>query len=235
MAPASSEPASPADSQAQNSRAQGSQAQLIASDEFTRLSMVAVSDMDNRAYILQSTTDPQDVLLIDAPSEPDVLRAAIGAEAAPTIVITHQHHDHTGALADMLAEGTRLIGHPLDIPAVEEMRGVTFTDSVDDDGTVTAGGVTLDVIWLRGHTPGSIALATTIGGVQYLFTGDSLFPGGVGNTWNDPERFATLIDDVETKLFARYPDDTVVLPGHGKGTTLGAERASLPEWRARGW
>lgn len=197
--------------------------------------MVAVSDMDNRAYILQSATDPQDVLLIDAPAEPDVLRAAIGAEATPTIVITHQHHDHTGALADMLTDGTRLIGHPLDIPAVEEMRGVTFTDSVDDGGTVTAGGVTLDVIWLRGHTPGSIALATTIGGVQYLFTGDSLFPGGVGNTWNDPERFATLIDDVETKLFGRYPDGTVVLPGHGDGTTLGAERASLPEWRARGW
>ena len=222
-------PASPRNS------SQGSKAQVIASDDKTRLSMVAVSDMDNRAYILQSLTDPQDVLLIDAPAEPETLRAAVGADAAPSIVITHQHHDHTGALPELIGEGTRLVGHPLDIPAVEEMRGVTFTETVDDGDTVNAGGVTLDVIWLRGHTPGSIALATTIDGVQYLFTGDSLFPGGVGNTWNDPERFATLIDDVESKLFGRYPDETVVLPGHGDGTTLGDERASLPEWRARGW
>ena len=66
------------------------------------------------------------------------------------------------------------------------------------------------------------------------FVGDDLFPGGVGKTWS-PEDFTTLIDEVETKIFGRHPDDTHVYPGHGNDTTLGAERPHLPEWRERGW
>jgi glyoxylase-like metal-dependent hydrolase (beta-lactamase superfamily II) len=65
--------------------------------------------------------------------------------------------------------------------------------------------------------------------------GDHLFPGGVGNTQQDAARFTSLIDDVESRLFGRLPDDTWVYPGHGNDTTLGAERPHLPEWRARGW
>jgi glyoxylase-like metal-dependent hydrolase (beta-lactamase superfamily II) len=102
------------------------------------------------------------------------------------------------------------------------------------------GATVLDVIALRGHTPGSVALALTEPadsaqpGRVHLFTGDSLFPGGVGKT-PDASAFASLIDDVEERLFACYPDDTVVWPGHGKPTTLGAERPQLPVWRTRGW
>jgi hypothetical protein len=65
--------------------------------------------------------------------------------------------------------------------------------------------------------------------------GDSLFPGGVGNTQKDAARFAGLIDDVEARLFGELPDDTWVYPGHGKDTTIGAERPHLAEWRERGW
>jgi glyoxylase-like metal-dependent hydrolase (beta-lactamase superfamily II) len=61
------------------------------------------------------------------------------------------------------------------------------------------------------------------------------FPGGVGNTEKDAERFASLISDVSAKLFDRLPDETWVYPGHGKDTTLGAERPHLDEWRERGW
>ena len=61
------------------------------------------------------------------------------------------------------------------------------------------------------------------------------FSGGVGNTRGDKADFESLINDVTTKLFDRYPDDTVLHPGHGKDSTLGAERPSLPQWRARGW
>lgn len=101
---------------------------------------------------------------------------------------------------------------------------------------ISVGVVTLEVIHLRGHTPGSIALLYDGGGSeQHLFTGDSLFPGGVGNTWKDPDRFTQLYDDVVERVFDRLPDETWVYPGHGKDTTLGAERPSLPEWRARGW
>lgn len=97
------------------------------------------------------------------------------------------------------------------------------------------GGVGLEVIGLVGHTPGSIALvhAPASGPVQ-LFTGDSLFPGGVGRTWAASD-FDTLLGDVTRLLFDRFDDDTVVWPGHGLPTTLGAERPQLAEWRARGW
>ena len=72
-------------------------------------------------------------------------------------------------------------------------------------------------------------------GIVHLFTGDSLFPGGVGNTQGDAARFRQLMDDVEERIFARFPDDAYVHPGHGDSTTLGAERGSLAAWRARGW
>jgi glyoxylase-like metal-dependent hydrolase (beta-lactamase superfamily II) len=102
--------------------------------------------------------------------------------------------------------------------------------------SVQVGDLELSVIHLRGHTPGSVALVYhDPAGTPHIFTGDSLFPGGVGNTQKDPDRFAQLIDDVESRVFGTLPDDTWVYPGHGGDTTLGAERASLPDWRQRGW
>ena len=110
-------------------------------------------------------------------------------------------------------------------------------EPLDHGDTVRVGELTLDVVHLRGHTPGSIALVwrgPEDAGV-HAFTGDSLFPGGVGNTQQDPVRFASLIDDVEQRLFDVLPDGTWVYPGHGKDTTLGDERPHLGEWRERGW
>ena len=111
------------------------------------------------------------------------------------------------------------------------------TDELLDDGdSVTVGSCRLDVISLVGHTPGSVALLYDDPvGHGHLFTGDSLFPGGVGNTHGSKADFQHLINDVETKLFDRLSDETWVYPGHGKDTTLGDERPHLPEWRARGW
>ena len=92
------------------------------------------------------------------------------------------------------------------------------------------------MIHLVGHTPGSIALLYgDPTGHPQLWTGDSLFPGGVGNTWGDPAAFASLFRDVSTKVFDRLPDDTWFYPGHGKDSNLGAERPHLSEWRDRGW
>jgi glyoxylase-like metal-dependent hydrolase (beta-lactamase superfamily II) len=92
------------------------------------------------------------------------------------------------------------------------------------------------VTHLVGHTPWSIALTLGAGGGEpHLFTGDCLFPGGVGNTQKDPARFDSLYADVAAKLFGRLPDATWVYPGHGGDTTLGAERPHLAEWRDRGW
>ena len=101
---------------------------------------------------------------------------------------------------------------------------------------MTFGHVALEVIHLRGHTPGSVALLyRDPEGFGHLFTGDSLFPGGVGNTQGDAARFASLIDDVEQRIFDVLPDETWFYPGHGSDSTLGAERSHLGEWRERGW
>ena len=105
-----------------------------------------------------------------------------------------------------------------------------------DGDTISVGEATLSVIHLVGHTPGSIALLYEGDAERpHLFSGDSLFPGGAGNTEKDAARFTRLLDDLEAKVFGPLADHTWVYPGHGSDTTLGAERASLPEWRARGW
>ena len=102
--------------------------------------------------------------------------------------------------------------------------------------TVPVGDCTLEVIALAGHTPGSIALLyDDPNGHPHLFTGDSLFPGGVGNTFGDEAAFAQLIDEVSTKIFDRLPDETWFYPGHGNDSVLGNERPHLQEWRKRGW
>ncbi|MEV3984999.1 MBL fold metallo-hydrolase [Nonomuraea sp. NPDC049758] len=196
------------------------------------ISKLAVGPHDNNAYLLRST-ETGDELLIDAAADADRLLALVGDQPLGAIVTTHQHGDHWQALEQVArVTGAEVIAHPLDAPALPVPVGRT----VDHGDTIALGPVTLEVIHLRGHTPGSIALLYDGGADgRHLFTGDSLFPGGVGNTGRDPERFERLYTDVTERIFDRLPDDTWVYPGHGKDTTLGAERPSLPEWKARGW
>ncbi|MFI7108003.1 MBL fold metallo-hydrolase [Nonomuraea sp. NPDC050227] len=196
------------------------------------ISKLAVGPHDNNAYLLRST-ETGDELLIDAAADADRLLALVGDQPLGAIVTTHQHGDHWQALEQVArVTGAEVIAHPLDAPALPVPVGRT----VDHGDTIALGPVTLEVIHLRGHTPGSIALLYDGGpDGRHLFTGDSLFPGGVGNTGRDPERFERLYTDVTERIFDRLPDDTWVYPGHGKDTTLGAERPSLPEWKARGW
>jgi glyoxylase-like metal-dependent hydrolase (beta-lactamase superfamily II) len=106
---------------------------------------------------------------------------------------------------------------------------------VSDGDTVTVGAVTLSVIHLDGHTPGSVALLYDADPASpHLWSGDSLFPGGHGRT-TTLGAHTSLMDDLEKKVFTPLPDSTWVYPGHGLDTALGAERPSLPEWRERGW
>ncbi|MEV0147428.1 MULTISPECIES: MBL fold metallo-hydrolase [unclassified Nonomuraea] len=196
------------------------------------ISKLAVGPYDNNAYLLRCA-ETGDGLLIDAAAEADRLLALVSDQPLSSIVTTHQHGDHWQALEQMVkVTGAQVIAHPLDAPALP----VPVDREVEHGDRITVGVVTVEVIHLRGHTPGSIALLYDGGGAEkHLFTGDSLFPGGVGNTWKDPERFAQLYADVVERIFDRLPDETWVYPGHGKDTTLGAERPSLPQWKARGW
>lgn len=196
--------------------------------EFTSMS---VGPMDNNAYLLRCTeTGAQ--LLIDAAAEDDKLVSWIGDAGLESVVTTHQHADHWGALEDVVeATGAESLAHAADASGIP-----VVTRTVDEGDVISVGSVNLEVIHLVGHTPGSITLVyRDPNGPALLWTGDSLFPGGVGNTQGDAERFTSLINDVERKIFDKFPDDTKFYPGHGRDSTLGAERPSLPEWRERGW
>ncbi|WP_430779953.1 MBL fold metallo-hydrolase [Actinoplanes sp. G11-F43] len=189
------------------------------------LTKLSVGPMDNNAYLLSAGGEQ---LLIDAANDAGRLLELIGPAGLRAVVTTHRHSDHWQALAEVVrVTGAESLAHAddaVEIPVV--------TGTLADGDTVEVGGHVLEVIHVVGHTPGSIVLSYR---GEHLFTGDSLFPGGVGNTRGVKENFASLIDDVEHKLFGRFADGTVFYPGHGKDSTLGAERPSLPQWRARGW
>ena len=196
------------------------------------ISKIAVGPHDNNAYLLRCRrTGAQ--LLIDAAAEPERLLALIGTDPLDAVVTTHRHRDHWGALAAVEAATRAVtIAGEHDADAIDVPTAVR----VADGDVITVGDLALEAIHLVGHTPGAIVLLyDDPDGPPHLFTGDCLFPGGVGATFGDPDAFATLIDGVTTRLFDRLPDETWVYPGHGHDTTLGAERPSLPDWRQRGW
>jgi glyoxylase-like metal-dependent hydrolase (beta-lactamase superfamily II) len=196
---------------------------------------MSVGPMDNNAYLLTCAKTGES-LLIDAANDPALLVDLV-AEQAPKlelIVTTHQHMDHWLAL-EAVAEstGAPTAAHPLDADALP----VKPARLLAGGEVLEVGDLTFDVIHLRGHTPGSVALALRPAGERtavQLFTGDCLFPGGPGRT-TTPEEFDSLMTGLETEVFGVYGDDTVVYPGHGDDTTLGEERPRLAEWRERGW
>jgi glyoxylase-like metal-dependent hydrolase (beta-lactamase superfamily II) len=195
----------------------------------------SVGPMDNNSYLV-TCSETGETLLIDAANDAKDLVGLI-RENAPKlalIVTSHQHWDHWQALQAVVdATGAPTAAHEIDagpLP-VKPDRLLANGDTVD------VGKLTFDVIHLRGHTPGSVALALSgpaAGDATQLFTGDCLFPGGVGKTWQ-PGDFTQLLSDVTSRVFDVYPDSTVIYPGHGDDTTLGAQRPHLGEWKERGW
>ncbi len=195
------------------------------------ITKVATPPFENNCYLLRCTATG-DTLLVDAAGDPDRLLELAGPRLVG-IVQTHDHWDHVGALAEVSqATGAPVLAHEADaddlpVPADRRLR---------DGDTVRIGQEVLTVLHLEGHTPGSLALLYEGDAERpHLWSGDSLFPGGPGKTDEDPERFTSLMDDLERKVFGPLPDETWVYPGHGKDTELGRERPSVPAWRERGW
>lgn len=204
------------------------------------ITKVAVDpQMSNNCYLLRCRHTGQQVL-VDAAAEPETLLPLIGDAGLTAVVTTHQHWDHHRALAQVTAahpEAIVVVGAP-DADAVTEQTGVTVDRQVGAGDTVPVGACELRVIPIAGHTPGSIALLfedPDAPDQPHLWTGDSLFPGGVGATFGDAEAFTQLVDEVESKVFGTLPDGTWFYPGHGGDSTLGVERPHLQEWRERGW
>lgn len=201
---------------------------------------ISVSEMNNNVYLLTAKASGAQ-LLIDAADDLPAIQQMIEDSAADTtatpklalIATTHQHWDHVRALPGLVeATGAKTSAGVDDADALP----VPVDVPLDHGDVGNFDGFDITAVHLRGHTPGSIAYVyLDPEGPAHIFSGDSLFPGGVGNTQNDAARFTSLLNDVSERLFEAYPDDTVVHPGHGDPTTLGAERPHLAEWRERGW
>ncbi|MFB6889455.1 MBL fold metallo-hydrolase [Kitasatospora sp. NPDC056327] len=193
------------------------------------ITKVAVGPYDNNAYLLRCR-DTDEQLLIDAAADGPVLLETVGPNLA-TVVTTHRHHDHWGALAEVVAAtGARTAAGRIDAEAIE----VPTDLPLDDGDTLAVGRCTLTVRHLVGHTPGAIVLVyDDPQGHPHVFTGDCLFPGGPGRT-TTPEEFRSLMGGLEEKVFP-LPDESWIYPGHGNDTTLGAERPQIPGWWERGW
>jgi len=197
------------------------------------IAKLAVGPMSNNAYLLRCTQTDEG-LLIDAANEADRLRELVRFEgpAVSAVLTTHRHPDHWQALDEVVIDADAAVY------AGEEDADelpVAVDERLHHGDTITVGDVSLEIIALRGHTPGSVAaLYRDPDGIGHLFTGDSLFPGGPGRTTN-PTDFTSLMDDLEARVFADLADETWFYPGHGDDSTLGAERPHLPEWRERGW
>jgi glyoxylase-like metal-dependent hydrolase (beta-lactamase superfamily II) len=217
---------------------------LIAETPRVVIRRVVVSAMENNVYLITAKSSGEQIL-IDAANEPDKIRNLLREATLDSperiqlklIITTHQHRDHVQALSAIADPGQVLTAAGSeDMAAISKLTGVQIDRGLNHGDFVGVRGIWLSVIGLRGHTPGSVALAYAEPGQPVrIFSGDSLFPGGVGNTDRDPRRFRSLFRDINERVFDAYHDDTIVLPGHGDFTTLGAERPHLPEWELRGW
>lgn len=185
---------------------------------------IEVGNMENNVYVLECP-ETHEALIVDGCFEPDSIIAATEGTNVVGILQTHGHGDHVQALP-ALKEKLRLpvYAHPGDAYPVPVDRRLS------DGDVVPFGNREAKVLHTPGHTPGGTCYL--IG--RHLISGDTLFPGGPGNTWGDKDKFDEIIDAIKTKLFV-LPDATAVYPGHGKDTTIGRERPQLEEWVARGW
>jgi glyoxylase-like metal-dependent hydrolase (beta-lactamase superfamily II) len=188
---------------------------------------LSVGEMDNNVYLLRDVEQDR-ALLIDAADDAGRILSEIGDTTVEAIVTTHGHWDHHRALIQVAeATGATVVHHPDD----EDQTPRRADRAAEDGMTVPFGAAAVTLLHTPGHTPGSTCVLL---GEEHLFTGDTLFPGGPGNTFGDAEAFRTIIRSLRERIFA-LSDTTWVYPGHGDDTTLGDERPSLDEWEARGW
>ncbi|MGI9120264.1 MAG: MBL fold metallo-hydrolase [Acidimicrobiales bacterium] len=187
---------------------------------------VVVGPLDNNVFVLQCR-DTGDAVLIDAADEPERLLELSRSLGVGMVLETHGHRDHIQAVPAL-----RHAGYPVGIAAADARMLADYDFVIEDGAVFEVGQLRLHAMATPGHTPGSTCFH--LEGSPLLFSGDTLFPGGPGATGGDPDRFAAIITAIEDRLFTLAPD-TVVLPGHGEDTTIGAEQPHLSEWKQRGW
>jgi glyoxylase-like metal-dependent hydrolase (beta-lactamase superfamily II) len=196
-------------------------------DATVEVHRVVVGPVDNNVYIVRCR-QTGDAVLIDAANEHDLLLDLCRSLGVRSVVETHGHWDHIQAV-----EAVRDAGFDVAVTRADADMLPSYDSILEDDAVLEVGRLRITTIATPGHTPGSMCFA--VDGTPLLFTGDTLFPGGPGNTKFENADFGTIIESIDRRLFGRFDPDTLVLPGHGDGTTLGAESPHLDEWVARGW
>jgi glyoxylase-like metal-dependent hydrolase (beta-lactamase superfamily II) len=189
---------------------------------------LVVGPYDNNVFVIRCR-DTGDSVLIDAANEHEQLLELCRRLDVRRVLETHGHWDHIQAVPALREAGYEVAVTAADAPMLKDVGYDVF---LDDAEVIEVGNLRLHAIHNPGHTPGSISFQ--IEGTPLLFTGDTLFPGGPGNTKFEGGDFDTIISSIDSRLFT-FPADTVVLPGHGVDTTIGAERPHLREWVERGW
>ena len=197
-------------------------------DSRLEIHRVIVGPYDNNVYVLRCR-ETGDAVLIDAANEHEQLLELCRRLGVRRVLETHGHWDHIQAVPAIRDAGYEVAVNSKDAPMLKDVGYDVF---IDDAEVVDVGRLRLHAIHNPGHTPGSVSFL--VDGAPLLFTGDTLFPGGPGATKFEGGDFATIIHSIDTKLFT-LPPTTIVLPGHGVGTTVGAERPHLQEWVDRGW
>jgi glyoxylase-like metal-dependent hydrolase (beta-lactamase superfamily II) len=195
-------------------------------DEQAEIHKVVVGPYENNVFVLRCT-QTGDAVLIDAANEHELLLDLCQTLGVRQVIETHGHWDHIQAVP-----AVRDAGYRVAVTAEDAAMLPSYDDVLEDESVVEVGRLRLHTILTPGHTPGSMCFK--LEGSPVLFSGDTLFPGGPGNTEGDPNRFAQIIEQVDRKLFT-LPPDTIVLPGHGLDTTVERERPHLDEWVERGW
>lgn len=189
---------------------------------------VVVGPYDNNVFVVRCRATG-DAVLIDAANEHEQLLDLCQSLGVRRVLETHGHWDHIQAVPALREAGYKVAVTRLDAPRLADVGYDVF---LDDAEVIEIGRLRLHAIHTPGHTEGSICFR--VDGTPLLFSGDTLFPGGPGATKFEGGDFTTIIESIDRRLFT-LPADTIVLPGHGADTTIGAERPSLQEWVDRGW
>lgn len=187
---------------------------------------VVVGPMDNNVFVIRCT-ETGDGVLIDAANEHKRLLELCGTLGVRRVIETHGHWDHIQAVP-----AVRDAGYDVAVTAADSEMLEAYDSILEDDSVIEVGRLRLRTIATPGHTRGSMCFA--LEDSPLLFSGDTLFPGGPGNTKLEGGDFATILHSIDTKLFT-FPDHTIVLPGHGLDSTIGTERPHFQEWVDRGW
>ena len=196
-------------------------------DERAEISKIVVGPIANNVFFLRCRNTGEAVMF-DAANEADRLLELCRELRVGRVLTTHGHWDHIGAVPEVRGAGLAVGVGPGD---ADMLPAHDFT--ITHGEVISVGDLEVHAIHTPGHTPGSTCFR--VEGSPVLFSGDTLFPGGPGNTFGNAEHFKTIIESVDQLLFATLPDETIVMPGHGDDTTIGTERPHLQEWIDRGW